>query len=65
MSGIGAGRVKLKAHFKDQYNEKLNTEDQIFKPQGEKKKKKWTPNKQRKENFNKEEISVAIEDTIT
>ena len=43
MSGIGAGRVKLKAHFKEQYNEKLNTEDQIFKPQ--RKKEKWTPNK--------------------
>ena len=34
--------VKFKAHFKDQYNEKLNTEDQIFKPQSN---KKWTPNK--------------------
>ena len=29
--------VKLKAQFKDQYNEKLNTEDQIFKPQSNKK----------------------------
>ena len=34
--------VKLKAYFKDQYNEKLNTEDQFFKPQSN---KKWTPNK--------------------
>ena len=34
--------VKLKAHFKDQYNHKLNTEDQIFKLQNN---KKWTPNK--------------------
>ena len=34
--------AKLKAHFKDQYNEKLNTEDQIFKPQSN---KIWTPNK--------------------
>ena len=34
--------VKLKAQFKDQYNEKLNTEDQIFKPQSN---KKQTPNK--------------------
>ena len=28
--------VKLKAHFKDQYNVKLNMEDQIFKPQSNK-----------------------------
>ena len=34
--------VKIKAHFKDQYHEKLNTKDQIFKPQSN---KKWTPNK--------------------
>ena len=34
--------VNLKAHLKDQYNEKLNTEDQIFKPQSN---KKWAPNK--------------------
>ena len=34
--------VKLKAYFKDQYNEKLSTEDQIFKPQSN---IKWTPNK--------------------
>ena len=33
--------VKLKAHFKDQYSEKLNTEDQVFKSQIN---KKWTPN---------------------
>ena len=29
--------VKLKVHFRDQYNEKLNTENQIFKPQSNKK----------------------------
>ena len=29
--------VKLKPRFKDQYNEKLNMEDQIFKPQSDKK----------------------------
>ena len=34
--------IKLKAHFKDQYNEKSNKEDQIFKHHS---KKKWTPNK--------------------
>ena len=34
--------VKLKAYFKDQYNHKLNTDDQNFKPQSN---KKWTPNK--------------------
>ena len=34
--------VNLKAHLKDQYNDKLNTEDQIFKPQSN---KKWRPNK--------------------
>ena len=34
--------VKLKTHFKEQYNEKSNTEYQIFKPQ---RNKKWTPNK--------------------
>ena len=34
--------VKLKAHFKDQYNEELNTEDQTFKPP---RNKKWTPDK--------------------
>ena len=34
--------VKLKAHFKDQYNEKLNPADQIFKPQSN---KKWTTHK--------------------
>ena len=28
--------VKLKPHFIDQYNENLNTEDQIFKPQSNK-----------------------------
>ena len=33
---------KLKACFKDQHNEKLNTEDQIFKPQSN---KRWTPKK--------------------
>ena len=36
--------VKLKTHFKDQYNEKLNAEDQSFKPQSN---KKWKPNKNR------------------
>ena len=34
--------VKLKAHFKDQYKEKITTEDQIFKFQSN---KKWPPNK--------------------
>ena len=34
--------VKLKTRFKEQYNEKSNTEYQIFKPQ---RNKKWTPNK--------------------
>ena len=34
--------VKLKAYLKVQYNEKVNTEDQIFKPQNN---KKCTPNK--------------------
>ena len=34
--------VKLKAHFKDQYNKKLNMADQIFKPQSN---KNWSPNK--------------------
>ena len=33
--------LKLKAHFKDNENTKLTTEEQIFKPQ---KKEKWTPN---------------------
>lgn len=33
---------KLKPHFKDQYNDKLNTEEKIFKPQSN---KKLTPNK--------------------
>ena len=33
---------KLKACFKDQHNETLNTEDQIFKPQSN---KRWTPKK--------------------
>ena len=34
--------VKLKAYFKDQYNEELNTENQTFKPP---RNKKWTPDK--------------------
>ena len=34
--------AKLKTHFKDQYNDELNMEDQIFKHQSN---KKWTPNK--------------------
>ena len=34
--------VKLKTHFDNQHNETLNTEDQMFKPQSN---KKWTPNK--------------------
>ena len=34
--------VKLKVHIKDQYNEKLNIEDQISKHWSN---KKWTPNK--------------------
>ena len=34
--------VKLKAYLKVQYNEKLNTEDHIFKPQSN---KNCTPNK--------------------
>ena len=46
--------VKLKAHFKDQYNEKLNTEDKIFKSQSS---KKWTPNK------NHHTIEINIEAT--
>ena len=34
--------AKLKSHFKDQCNGKLNIEDQISQPQCN---KKWTPNK--------------------
>ena len=34
--------VKLEAFIKVQYNEKINTEDQIFKPQIN---KNWTTNK--------------------
>ena len=34
--------LKLKAHFKDNENTKLTTEEQIFKPQ---EKEKWTSNK--------------------
>ena len=34
--------LKLKAHFKDNKNNKLKAEEKIFKPQ---KKQKWTPNK--------------------
>ena len=34
--------AKLKAHLKTNFNEKSNTEDQIFKPQSN---KKWTSNK--------------------
>ena len=46
--------VKLKVHFKDQYNEKANTEDRICKPQSN---KKWTPKK------NHHTIETYIEET--
>ena len=64
--------AKLKPYFKDQYNEKLNTEDQIFKPQSKKNGhliKTMAPSKhtlkQRTENLNNREISVTIKDTAT
>ena len=59
--------VKLRAHFKDQYNEELNTEGQISNLKATKIRhlvKTITPSKhilkQHKENLNNREISVTI-----